>query len=382
MATVIVAPYEVASFPEGGGHFWVYMQYIHALRRAGCEVYWLEQFQPRGDAAAEERALAVFFERARAFGLAGHVLLYAPPADGAPRRWLDGSAPGPEAILRRSDLLLNFHYAIAGDLLALPRRTALVDIDPGLLQVWISGGQMVVHPHDVYFTIGETVGTAAARFPDCGLRWLHITPPVCLDLWPCIDDPPGEMFTTVANWWGKWLKEVEDGREVLRENTKRVGFAPFVDLPQHTSQPLELALNLADSDADQRGMLEQRGWRVRHARDVTATPEAYRAYLQRSRGEFSAAKPAYVRFQNAWVSDRTVCYLASGRPVVVQDTGPSTFLPKGEGMLRFTTVAEAAAALEAVNSDYERHHRAARALAETHFDARRVIERILDAALS
>lgn len=379
MATVIVSSYEVAGFPEGGGHFWVYMQYLHALRRAGCDVYWLEEFRAGPDAAADARALAIFFERARDFGLAGRVLLYA--TEGAARRWLPGSVARPEAILKHADLLLNFHYAIDPNLLALPRRTALVDIDPGLLQLWISAGQITVHPHDVYFTIGETVGTPAARFPDCGVPWVHITPPVCLDLWPYVCDSAGEAFTTVANWWGKWIKVVENGTEALHENTKRVAFAPYMDLPRHTTQPLELALYLADDDADQRQMLEARGWRVRHSRDVTATPEVYRTYIQRSRGEFSAAKPSCIRFQNAWVSDRTVCYLASGRPAVVQDTGPSAFLPNGEGMFRFTTLAEAAAALEAVNADYERHCRAARALAEIHFDARKVVARILDAAL-
>jgi len=383
MATVIVSSYEVASFPEGGGHFWVYMQYLHALRRAGCDVYWMEEFRPGRDAAADERALGVFLERASDFGFAGRVLLYAAGGDGAARRWLDGSAARPEAILRRADLLLNFHYAIGPDLLALPKRTALVDIDPGLLQHWIGAGQIAVQPHDVYFTIGETVGTPAARFPDCGVTWVHITPPVCLDLWPYVDDPGCEAFTTVANWWGKWIRVIEeDGSEVLHENTKRVAFAPFVDLPRHTAQPLELALYLADDDADQRRMLETRGWRIRHSRHVTATPQVYRTYIQRSRGEFSAAKPSCIRFQNAWVSDRTVCYLASGRPAVVQDTGPSAFLPNGEGMFRFTTLAEAAAALEAVNADYERHCLAARALAETHFDSRKVVERILDAALA
>jgi hypothetical protein len=342
----------------------------------------MEEFRPGRDAAADARALAIFFARARDYGLAGRVLLYVTGSNGGARRWLDGSAAEPEAILRRADLLLNFHYAIGPELLALPKRTALVDIDPGLLQLWISAGQIAVQPHDVYFTIGETVGTPAARFPDCGVTWVHITPPVCLDLWPYVYDAGCEAFTTVANWWGKWIKVVENGTEVLHENTKRVAFAPFVDLPGHTAQPLELALYLADDDDDQRGMLEARGWRIRHSRDVTATPEVYRTYIQRSRGEFSAAKPSCIRFQNAWVSDRTVCYLASGRPAVVQDTGPSAFLPNGEGMFRFTTLAEAAAALEAVNADYERQCGAARALAETHFDSRKVVERILGAGLA
>src|SRR2546423_7120148 len=128
--------------------------------------------------------------------------------------------------------------------------------------------------------------------------------------------------------------------------------------------------------------LEQRGWRLRHSTDVAATPEAYQAYIQESRGEFSCAKRSYVEWQNAWISDRTLCYLASGKPVVVQNTGPSAFLPHGEGMFRFSTAAEAADAFAAINANYAHHCRAAREIAEAHFDARRSLETVLNAALS
>jgi glycosyltransferase involved in cell wall biosynthesis len=114
---------------------------------------------------------------------------------------------------------------------------------------------------------------------------------------------------------------------------------------------------------------------------VASTPEHYQAYIQRSRGEFSCAKPAYIKLQTAWVSDRSACYLASGKPVVVQDTGPSSFLPNGEGMFRFTTTEEAVRALDAINADYERHCRAARELAETYFDAKQIVGKILSVAM-
>ncbi len=186
-----------------------------------------------------------------------------------------------------------------------------------------------------------------------------------------------------------------DGQGILIDNTKRVSFLDFVDLPRHTSQPLELALYLLDrdpggpvrvkqaqQDAADRASLERHGWRVRDSRKVAGSPEAYRAYVQQSRGEFSAAKPSCMEFQNAWVSDRTLCYLASGKPVAVQHTGPSTYLPHGEGMFRFTSLPQAVEALESIASDYARHCRAARDIAETHFDARRVLETALNAALS
>jgi len=378
----VISVYKVANFPDGGGHFWVYMQYAQGLRRLGCDVYWLEQFRPpaSGDSAQEAALLAPFFERMKRFGLDGKTLLYAKA--GSDFRFVGCEWPDVERVLKRADLLLNFHYAIDPRLLACARRTALVDIDPGLLQFWISTGQLSVAPHDCYLTTGETVGTPSARFSDCGLQWHRIRPPVCLDLWPFTYDPHAEAFTTVSSWsTTDYLKVTENGKTVLRENTKRVAFLQFESLPRHTSQPLELALYTDDRDAADLGRLTQNGWRVRHSTQVAGSPEAYRSYVQRSRGEVSCAKASCMEFQNAWVSDRTVCYLASGKPVVVQDTGPSSYLVNGEGMFRFSSVDEAARALDAINRDYERHCLAARAIAETYFDSKQVLETVLNATL-
>ena len=387
MATVVVSCYNVASFPEGGGHFWVYMQYVHALRAAGCEVYWLERFRRGKDRGRDARAMVSFFQRMSRFGMDRHVLLYTqdddPNGGGEPIiEFVGVTRPDAEAVLRRADLLLNFHYAIDPHLLSCARRTALVDIDPGLLQGWISTGLLRVSPHDAYLTIGETVGTAEARFPDCGFSWIHFRPPVCLDLWPYRFDPGAEAFTTVAGWWsGEWVPEKVDGREVLYENTKRISFLDFVELAGRTRQPLELALNMADDDGADLDRLLGNGWRVQRSRDVAGNPEQYHRYVQQSRGEFSCAKPSCMKLQNAWVSDRTLCYLASGKPAVVQHTGPSSYLPSGLGLFRFTTMDEAAAALEAVNADYERNCRAAREIAATWFDAAPVLEHVLNSAL-
>ena len=176
------------------------MQYIQALRRAGCEVYWIEQFHPSADAAADKRALATFRRRVRAFGLAGQTLQYVASADGEGREWLCSSTAHAEAVLRRADLLLNFHYAIDPSLLSLPKRTALVDIDPGVLQLWISTGLLNVPSHDVYLTTGETVGAAGTLFPDCEVDWIQFHPLVALDLWPCTRSSERDAFTTVSGW--------------------------------------------------------------------------------------------------------------------------------------------------------------------------------------
>jgi hypothetical protein len=386
MTTVVVSSFDVANYPEGGGHFWVYMQYVQALRGLGCDVWWLEQFRPWKDPDRNAQVLTAFRDRLKRFGLGDRVLLYTIEADkqsDARVAFLTAPAREAQSVLHRADLVLNFHYGVDPRLLSEARRTALVDIDPGLTQLWISNGQIHVPPHDVYFTIGETVGRPDATFPDCGLAWVHIHPPVCLDLWPYVHDPRCTTFTTVAGWWsGKWVKVMEDGRQVCHDNNKRIAFLEHADLPRLTAQPLELALLMAADDTEDLALLQQRGWRVRHAREVASSPQAYQAYIQQSRGEWSCAKPFFVKLQNAWVSDRTVCYLATGKPVVVQHTGPSTYLPTGMGMFRFRTTEEAAAALETINAAYERHCRAAREIAEAHFDARRILSGILDTALA
>ena len=396
MSAVVLSVYNVANVPSSGAQFWVYMQYAQGLRHLGCDVYWLEQLRPSSDAEEEARLCATLLERMKRFGLERKTLLYAadPGAvDGV--RFIACTERHARAVLRRADLLLNFHYAIDARLLGWARRTALVDIDPGLLQQWMSTGQLTVARHDRYLTTGDTVGTPAARFPHCGLPWTRIRPPVCLDLWPVAYAPDAGAFTTVSTWSSaSWLTLTTNGHTTVHDNAKRSAFLEYVDLPQQVVRPLELALHLldrdpagqarrrqAEQDAADRAHLERHGWRVRDSREVAGSPDAYRSYVQTSRGEFSCARPSSVAFRNAWVSNRSVCYLASGKPIVVQDTGPSTYLPEGEGIFRFSSVPQAAAALDAIESDYQRQCDAARALAETHFDARRVIERALNATL-
>ena len=382
--TVVISAYNVASFPEGGGHFWVYMQYVLGLRQLGCDVYWLECFRSKGRTEREDAALATFRARTQAHGLGGKLILYRTRSKraeaNAPTDYLEMPRAEAEEVYARADLLLNFHYAVSPGLLAQFRRTALVDIDPGLLQFWISRGQLPVPRHDLYFTTGENVGQPGGKIPDGGLQWIPIRPAVCLEHWPCVFDPGSVAFTTVSLWDSSdWVVDEQE----TYENTKRVSFLEFADLPRLTRQPLELTLFLrTPRDLQERSDLESRGWRIRHSREVANTPEAYRAYIQQSRGEFSCAKPSCMRFQGAWISDRTLCYLASGKPAVVQHTGPSATLPSREGLFRFSTLNEAAEALETINEDYERHSRAARRLAETQFDSKQVVGSILSRALS
>lgn len=382
MTRVMLGTVRLLEFLEGGGHFWVYMQYVDALRRLGCEVYLLDSFTWSTEAPSPVRIRA-FRDRLARYGVEDALVVAAEGRSGPPARLGPDFSPLSESglteLLDSFDLLLNFNYLLRQDLVSAPRSSALVDIDPGLLQFWMSRGYISPAAHDLHFTTGETVGDPRSPIPDCGLEWHHIPPPVSLELWPEHYDGQAEAFTTVSSWWGERDYVGEPGD--YYDNTKRTAFLEFLELPQHTDQPLEVSLFLADTDEPDRRRLESHGWRVRHSSEVAGDPDSYRAYVQGSRGEFSWAKASCMRFENAWISDRTVCYLSSGKPAVVQHTGPSSYLPDAEGVFRYRTVSEAARSLDAINADYQRQARLARKLAEEHFDAQKIVAGMLEVAL-
>jgi hypothetical protein len=361
-------------FAEGGGHLWAYLNWALSLRAAGCDVLWVERVPEGESRSAAEANAAALRDRLAPYGLADAIVLaswadYSIPA-------LDGYASA-EAVAD-ADLLLSLIYEPARTVRA--RRNALLDIDPGLLQIWASEGWVDIDGYDVYFSIGETVGASDARFPDAGRVWNHTPPCVALEWWEPSPRPDEGAFTTVSNW-GTYDEWMPDGNEWY-SNDKREGFVPFLELPRRTRQPLELALCLAPDQEDERSALIDRGWRVRHAYEVASTPWDYQRYIAQSLGEFSCVKPSCVRLQNAWVSDRTLCYLAAGRPAVVEYTGPSRVLQSEGGVFRFKTIDEAARALEAVADDYDSHSRLARELAEERFDGVRVASDLLARALN
>jgi hypothetical protein len=365
-------------YPQGSGHLWVYLNWALGLQALGCQVVWLESVDPHTPVHQVQALTFALKQRLEPYGLA-HCLALCfrngePLPDTVTASCLDLEAAA------QADLLLNLAYRIPPQLVERFHRSALLDIDPGLLQIWISKGEISVARHDMYFTTGETVGTPAARFPHCDLQW-HYTPPIVfLPTWPPTRADSTAPYTTVSAWWGgEWL--VFPRGEIF-DNNKRASFLEYSNLPSLTAARLELALCLAPEDNEERRFLEQQGWKIQHAWEVSSTPEQYRTYIQRSRGEFSCVKPSCIRLQNAWISDRTLCYLASGKPAVIQHTGPSRFLPDAAGLFRFRSLEEAARALDAMEADYERQCCLARKLAEEYFDARKVVGSVLERALA
>ena len=385
-ASVCLVPAPTIGYPRGGGHFWEYLNWALALRDLGYRVIWLEGVDlDGGDTSTARRrrwrgadpreCVAILQARLASYGLPGALALFSMSGGRVPddvaQGCLDLDGAGAAGVL------LNTWHSLPSEVVRRFQRKIFVDTDPGLVQVMMTTGDIQVAPHDIYFTIGETVGTPAARFPDCGLRWHYTPTPVFLPAWPVVRAEPSAPYTTVTHWWGGTFQF----RGETYSNDKSAAFLEYADLPSRTGANLELAICLGAHYEEWRARLAPQGWSIREAWDVSATPDEYRAYLQGSKGEFSCVKAYCPQFVNSWTSNRTVCYLASGKPAVVQYTGPSRFLPEAEGLFRFRSMDEAAAALNAIEADYERHSRAARALAEEFFDARRVVQRIFERAL-
>ncbi|WP_428939473.1 hypothetical protein [Fontivita pretiosa] len=360
-------------YPQGG-HLWVFINWALGFRAAGAErIIWLDVIDPARSPDQTLASLELLRERIAAFGLAETIALIRP--DGSPVGFDTGTLGVEEAS--GAQLLFDLRYDLPESLVRRFRRSALLDIDPGLLQFAMQKGHMNPAAHDVYFTIGQSVGTLGSRFPSLGLDWIHVPPCVSLEHWPMIPPPAAGQgaYTTVSHWYmNEWMAD-EDG--TVYKNDKRSAFLPYVQLPQRVEAKLELAIHLA-GDSVERAMLESHGWQVREAHEAAGSPLDFQRYVQSSRGEFGCAKPAYVKLKTGWISDRTICYLACGRPAIIQDTGPIGYFEGGQGVLRFSTFEQAIECVQAVERDYAAHCAAARALAEEYFDARKVAARVLD----
>lgn len=361
------------AYPQGG-HLWVFINWALGLRACGCNVVWLDVMPPETLVDEVGRKYRVLREALRPFGLDGAIAVDRFGDDDLTPALQDAGLPTLEDRAN-CELLVDLRYDLPRRLVRRHRRSVLVDLDPGQLQLALAQGKYAPALHDVFFSIGESTGSNGVASDKA---WLHTPPCVALDQWPVVAGEPGQPWTTVAHWWGGWMTDDEGN---AFPDAKRDGFLPYLDVPSKVSARFELALNLGDAPAEKE-MIESHGFKVVDAHGVAGSPLDYRRFIQRSAGEFSCAKPSYVQLRTAWLSDRTVCYLASGKPCVVQSTGPSKVLPDdGMGLQRFTDFSGAVAGVERVLRDYPAHARAARALAEELFDAKRVVTRVLTVAL-
>lgn len=356
-----------------GGIGWQAVHYVVGLARLGHDVYYVEDssavpYDPRAKSLVEDCSYSVEFLRQtmERFGL-GDRWAY---LDTAQARSYGIGRQRLEQLYREADALVNVCGAsrLREEHMACPIRI-YVQTDPVHAQILVVENDartltgLEAHTH--HFTYGENMGSADCPIPLQRFDWRPTRPPVVLDFWEPAFDPGASHFTTIGTWENV-TKRIQFGGETYYWS-KHVNFLRVVDLPRLTSQPLELALEIADTRT--RELLLERGWRLSAAYDKSRDTAAYRGYIYASRGEFTVAKDLVARTRSGWFSDRSVCYLAAGKPVVTQETGFSKFIPTGRGLFAFGTVEEAVAALEEINRDYSDHCRAARDLAAGYFDS-------------
>jgi hypothetical protein len=355
-----------------GGHAWVLLQYLLGFRRLGHDVLFVDNLTPEmgiSESSAVERLHGVFDP----FGLGDCFALL---CDGG-ARLLGQSRARVLEIARSSAALINVMGFLEDEeiLTAAPRRLFL-DIDPGFGQMWRQLGLAdILSGHDAFFSYGANVGTPECPVPTCGYEWVATRPPVVLEHWPVT--AAGSGFSTVGAWRGPFAPIEFEGRKYgLRVHE----FRGFASLPQLTGRPQRAALDIDPADKADVELLTSGGWTLDDPRACTASPESYRSYIQNSGAEFAVAKNMYVQARTGWFSDRSVCYLASGKPVLFQDTGISGMYPLGRGLLAYSSLHEAVEGVAAICTDYKRHARAARDIAEEQFDSDKVLRELLDKA--
>lgn len=382
MRVVVGASLSVPPFSAGTALDRV--QYVLGLRALGHEAYLLEEVEEewcrdrRGrrcpyaqsvNRGAFEAVLERFDLRDSACQLVRGRESSSGLSRGALLRAIDGA-----------DLLLNVSgHVRSDDVLARVRRRAYLDQDPVYTQLWHAayGADLGLERHEVLFTVGQRIGTAASQIPDCGRRWEHTLPPVLPWLWREQPAGRGGRFTTVSSW-GRYGDLEYEGRSY---RSKQPEFLRFAELPALSAREFELALAGADGDDPALVRLRAGGWRIRDRRAVAGIDD-YRRFVAASGAEIGIAKGAYVAGRAGWIGDRSCHYLASGRPVLAQSTGIEGSLPVGEGLVTFSGLEEAVEAARAITLDYERHARRARELAHELFDYRRVLPGLLERAMA
>jgi hypothetical protein len=379
MSHSLVIAGALAQKPKLAGHTWVLLQYVLGFQRLGRKMLFVDYLDPSscvdegGQSCAFEGSYQFRYVRdvVKSFGLEDEYVLLGPGGESL----VGMSRSRLLERVRHSAFLLNIMgYLRDEEILGCAPRRIFLDIDPGFGQFW---DEMGLHRpfagYDAYVTIGLNIGRPDCTIPTCGLDWIVTPQPVVLEWWTP-SDMPGESFTTIASWRGAYGPVEYQGKTYgLRVHQ----FRRFVDLPKLTGRPFELALAIHPSETRDLALLSDNGWSLIDPQMVAGDPLSYRSYIGRSRAEFSVAKDLYVQSRGGWISDRSLCYLASGKPVLAQETGFSRHYPTGEGLLAYSTLEEAVAGVEEITRRPARHARAARALAEEYFDSDKVLGRLL-----
>jgi len=368
-----------AKYREGGGNFSVPLQWMLGLRRLKLDAIWLELLPSTDDVLADQSKIRNFQRQLRAHGLAGrYCLLYQKPtADTHDLKSLQCIGISKRALLERlsgPNVLLNLAYSIHPPLLLKFERRIFCDLDPSEIFYWMTKMEVGQSYHHEFWTIGLNVHGQDCRLPKSALSWKTFYPLVDTKLFRAQSRPRSPKFTTVGQWY--WGGAVEVAGE-FPDLSKRFAFEPYLRLPARVPDArFELAMNIAAEDPE-RERLRRLGWQIADPHRVASTPGRYRRYLATALAEFTAVKGVDVAWRTGWVSDRAAAFLASGRPIVTEDTGAQAYLPAENGFYFIRSASEAESAVREVLKDWSRLSKQARQCAVEVFDSARNLRRIL-----
>jgi len=371
----------LGQFPLAG-IAWQLLHYLAGLQRLGFNVYYIED---TGTAPYDPRVKSLVYDCTYSLGFIANTLKQVGMEgawayrDGLVNQWHGLSEHRVREIAARALCTINLCGASNPAALAIRPKGKLIylETDPVLYQIRLAQGdpaaRQFLAAHDIHVTYGENLGEPDCPIPLGDFRWQKTRPPVDLHFWPFCREQSGARFTTIATWHNRG-KDLRFRGETYHWS-KHLNFLSVVDLPQRTPQELELAVEIDDADALH--AFQKNGWGLTNPLSVSQDMGIYQEFICRSRGEFTVSKDVVARTSSGWFSDRSVCYLAAGKPVVTQETGFSKFIPTGRGLFAFSTADQALAALEAINSGYSIHTCAAREIAQEYFSSTRVLAKML-----
>lgn len=364
-----------------GGMAWHHLQYVLGLRQMKHEVLFIEDsddypscYHPLKFETTIDPTFGLDFIKAlfKRFGLEHDWSYY----DAHDKRWYGKSGESAKRFLQSADIVINLSgiNPLRSWWQNVPARV-LIDTDPVFFQIRMLNDETFNHlvkAHTHHFSFGENIGMAHCNIPTGNVNWLPTRQPVFLNAWKPGSYRAKANWTTVMQWDS--YKEAEYKEEVY--GMKRKSFMQLIDLPKRVvGENFELALG---SDSAPRQLLKDKGWIVSDPYQATSTPEIFQEFISNSKGEWSIAKDGYVKSKSGWFSERSANYLASGKPVIVQDTGFADLLPTGTGLLCFNNIDEAIDCLHVVNNDYPLHCKRAREIAEAYFSSKIILNALLD----
>ncbi len=379
MATIIMGSYMIR-YPLGGNLSWA-LQYLVGFKELGHDIYFVEKYVHQ-DSCYDPVQQQLSNDCAYGVKVVGNLMAI----HGLSDKWCfveygetyhGMSKEKIDETFRRADLYIEngAHGAWNEESSFSPALRIYIDVDPAFTQVGFYkklNDNIPLPDYDHYYTNGMNIGREGNNIPTCGIQWHTIYNPVNTELFNRVAPPSEAPYSTIMNW----VSYKEDVKfKGVTYGHKDIEFEKFLELPSKVDSPMEIAVSGLPAGKEEQ--LKALGWQIKNSQEVTFTVELFKDYLTSCRGEFSVVKNMYHATSSGWFSDKSAAFMASGRPVILQETGFSEHLPVGEGLFAVHDVQEAREAIDTIESNYSHHSRKAYEIAQEYLESKKVLGRFL-----